>query len=332
MITVNCKCGEKFHSDENHIGSSVLCKRCGTFVPIMDQRINGEADSRIASEKPRLKQRLLEHRMATWRALILLGVLTGVFVVALLLLIPRFRETKAAQQPEPSAPVASVDAKIKDAPASKAKQPIPAQPQKEADPLKLIEPTIEPAVKTPIPLEDLKAETITPEPLNSPDLGVDYAVVTSLRVNLREAPDAAARVLLTAPKGAMLVLLQSPTETTWYNVIDVKTNQEGWVNASAVKINHTQNRKPDLRIPGTRTASSGDPSLEVKNDSSETLTLKVGDRRYSFSPKESQTIHLPPGEYKYFASAPGVIPDFGDQLFQAGYEYRWRFYIVTTIR
>jgi hypothetical protein len=95
----------------------------------------------VFSGKPRFKERFFNRHLTIPQVLVILGIFSGVFIAALFLLVPKFRETKAAQQPESSAQVASVDAKIKDEPNAKAKQPIPARPPKESRPQKEVAPT-----------------------------------------------------------------------------------------------------------------------------------------------------------------------------------------------
>jgi len=182
--------------------------------------------------------------------------------------------------------------------------------------------------KPPIPLSEFRP---IDDP-QDPDIGVDYVVVTALRVNLREAPDITSRILLTVSQGERLVLLKTTVSTSWYNVIHVGTNTEGWVHASTVRISRTLKPKPKMTIEGTVTSGYENPTLEVTNDTKLALMLKIGDIHYAFYPGESKTLKLRPGMCSFFASAPGVIPDFGEQEFQMGYEYSWRFYIVTTYR
>jgi hypothetical protein len=164
------------------------------------------------------------------------------------------------------------------------------------------------------------------------DIGVDYAIVTAERGYLRKNADLSSTVLLEVPKGDLLVLLNTAPDGSWHNVLHVKTNQEGWIHRNAVAAYYTKNPKPKLTIPGRDTGSLKNPSLEVKNDSNKELTLKIGETRYVFYSQETKTIQITPGKYSFYASAPSVIPDFGEENFQAGYVYTWRFYIVTTRR
>lgn len=164
------------------------------------------------------------------------------------------------------------------------------------------------------------------------DLGVDYAVVTAIRANLRDDANANSAAIRELPQGDVVVLLSRDPVGPWHHVIHVKSNQEGWIHSSTITVRYTRNRKPSFTIPGSSTGSSKNPTLEVKNDSDKTMTLKLGDTRYVFPPYESKTIPLSPARYSFHASAPNVIPDFGDQTFEIGYIYNWRFYIVTVRR
>ena len=164
------------------------------------------------------------------------------------------------------------------------------------------------------------------------DIGVDYAIITVTRANLREAADVNSTVIIEMPKGDLVVLLDRTPIDSWYNVIHVKSNQEGWVHYSTILATFTKNRKPNFTIPSRTTGSLKNPTLEVKNDSEKTMTLKLGETRYMFSPKESKTIPLIAGKYSFHASAPSVVPDFGEQNFELGHIYTWRFYVVTVRR
>lgn len=186
---------------------------------------------------------------------------------------------------------------------------------------------------TPPPVTPGHNSTETKRQIREPeDIGVDHAIVTAIRANLRERPDITSATIREIPKGDLLVLLNPYPSGSWYNVIHVGSNQEGWIHSNTVSVKYTKNRKPDLVISGRDTGSLGNPVLEIKNDTEKTMTLKLGDGRYVFSPHESKNIHLSPARYRFHASAPNVIPDFGDQVFELGHIYNWRFYIVTVGR
>ena len=49
------------------------------------------------------------------------------------------------------------------------------------------------------------------------------------------------------------------------------------------------------------------PEIEIFNNTSLTLTLKLNSETYTFSPQQKRTITLNPGTYNYRASAPGLF-------------------------
>jgi hypothetical protein len=162
------------------------------------------------------------------------------------------------------------------------------------------------------------------------DIGVDYGIVTSARANLREGPGTDYAAFLGIPKGDMVALLGGGDDSGWYETIHVKSNTEGFIHGSTISVYLTQNPKPPMTIQGYYAGGSGNPAVDVNNDTSKVMTLKMNEIRYVFSPGETRTLTLAPGRYLFHASAPNVIPDFGDQDFQTGHKYKWRFYIVTT--
>jgi hypothetical protein len=76
--------------------------------------------------------------------------------------------------------------------------------------------------------------------------------------------------------------------------------------------------------------SSTKPIIKIHNNTSLTLTLKLNDELYTFSPQQRRTLTLSSGSYSYRASAPGVLPDYGTEIMQSNYEYEWSFYISTS--
>jgi hypothetical protein len=182
------------------------------------------------------------------------------------------------------------------------------------------------------PPTSYRPEKQVASPTAKDDIGVDYGIVTSVRANLREGPGTDYATVLGIPKGDMVVLLDGGDDSGWYNVIHVKSNSEGFIHESTISVYLTQNPKPPMTIQGYYAGGSGSPSVDVNNDTSKVMTLKMNETKYVFSPGEIKTLTLTPGRYLFHASAPNVIPDFGDQDFQTGHKYTWRFYIVTRRR
>lgn len=172
----------------------------------------------------------------------------------------------------------------------------------------------------------------TASPIQASDPGVDVCFVIKDVVNLRERPSLEAEIIRKLRKNEMLVLLSKYAVDEWYNVIHVDSGDEGWIHDSVIRIQYTS--KPSGPSPFTArdTGTYENPSVVVTNDSYKDLTLVVDTRRYSIPAHSSRTYTFPPGSYDYRASAPGVFPAMGRQQWQVGYEYTWRFWIVTTRR
>jgi hypothetical protein len=189
-----------------------------------------------------------------------------------------------------------------------------------------------PRIVSPLPRRAIQEPSTSKDTIDKDDIGVDYAIVAVTRANLREDADVSSLAIIEIPKGDLVVLLDRVPVGPWYNVIHVKSNQEGWIHNNTIITNFTKNRKPQITIPGRSTGSYKNPTVEIKNDSDKTMTLKLGETRYSFAPNESRSITLTPGKINFHASAPSIIPNFGEQNFELGHIYTWRFYIVTKRR
>jgi hypothetical protein len=188
--------------------------------------------------------------------------------------------------------------------------------------------------KKPVPLKPSDESTAKPPGIIRPpqvaqkDLGVDYGIVIVSKANIRDSDSLSGEVIVQASQGDIVVLLNLSPINSWYNILHVESGEEGWIHESTISINYTKQKKADFIIPGERTGSFLPPSVTIKNDTNLVLTLKVGDTRYSFTPQQSHSITFKAGTFKFYASAPGVIPKFGEQTFQQGYDYSWTFYIV----
>jgi hypothetical protein len=90
--------------------------------------------------------------------------------------------------------------------------------------------------------------------------------------------------------------------------------------------------------PFTATYVGGNrlPTVEIFNDTDRTMYFDFGQGKmtaYIIPSGGSQKINLSEaGNYKFKASAPRVKSDEGQETFNNGYVYTWRFYIVTVPR
>ena len=152
------------------------------------------------------------------------------------------------------------------------------------------------------------------------------------QVNFREGPGTDYSVIASLKVGTQLFIVSLETENDFYNVIDIATDKEGYIHKSFVKVGElVEKNERGMFTPSGKT-STYNPEIEIFNNTSTTLTLKLNNETHSFSPKQRRSITLSPGAYNYRASAPGVIPNIGTEYMESNMAYTWQFYIVTERR
>jgi|GEM_PF-5777882 len=115
----------------------------------------------------------------------------------------------------------------------------------------------------------------------------------------------------------------------WYNVIHVKTGEEGWVRENDVKIKYAVERKQIKLFETEKDPLLINPEILIINNANKDLKLKVGEKIYVINKQSQKTVNIESGTYKYHASAPEVIPCFGEQTFEGGNRYWWKFWIAS---
>lgn len=200
------------------------------------------------------------------------------------------------------------------------------------------EPDAEPApprisIPTAPNLDAYRVRTVKEARITENDVGADIARITTPSANLRSEPNVKSTVIRELPRGRLLVVLDMNPVLDWYNVIDLETSDEGWVHKSTIEVQFTRNRKvsnPDVTgVAAERSDSS--PYAMVFNNSAEVLHLKIGTRNLVIQPGATERADFTAGAYKFYATAPGVIPDMGEITFGNGMWYTWRFYIKTVV-
>lgn len=152
------------------------------------------------------------------------------------------------------------------------------------------------------------------------------------QVNFRQGPGTDYSVIASLKPGTQIFIVSIETDNDFYNIIDIATDKEGYIHKSFVKIGEiVEKNERGMFTPKGKTASYN-PQLEIFNNTTLTLTLKLNNETYAFSPKQRRTLTLSPGNYNYRASAPGVIPNIGTENIENNMDYSWQFYIVTERR
>lgn len=94
-------------------------------------------------------------------------------------------------------------------------------------------------------------------------------------------------------------------------------------------------KEKDSPFTATYVGGNRPPTVEIFNDSNRTMYFDFGQGKttaYVIPSGGSQKITITEGKYNFKASAPRVRSDEGQEMFNNGYVYTWRFYIVTVPR
>lgn len=159
-----------------------------------------------------------------------------------------------------------------------------------------------------------------------------YLGYVTTTVNFRSEANTSCQILRSLQRGNALFVISKDKVNGFYHVLDIETNKEGYVHGNYVQLDKALPKNEQGIFTPTGKTSEYKPVVKIYNNTSETLTLKLNDELYTFSPHQRRSLTLSPGSYSYRASAPGVLPDYGTESMQSNYEYEWEFYISTTYR
>ncbi|MGL2963876.1 SH3 domain-containing protein [Flavobacterium sp. RSB2_4_14] len=163
-------------------------------------------------------------------------------------------------------------------------------------------------------------------------LSQSYLGTITKQVNFRQGPATDYGVISSLKSGTQIFIISLEMENDFYNIIDIETDKEGYIHKSFVKIGDIVEKNDRGMFTPSGKTSNYYPEIEIFNNTSLTLTLKLNSETYTFSPKQKRTITLSPGTYNYRASAPSVIPNVGTEYMESNMGYTWQFYIVTERR
>lgn len=163
-------------------------------------------------------------------------------------------------------------------------------------------------------------------------LAQSYLGTITKQVNFREGSGKDYDVMGSLKPGAQIFIVSLETENDYYNIIDIRTDKEGYVHKSFVKLGKQVKENNQGIFSSSGETTSYNPEVEIFNNTNLTLTLKLNSETYSFSSKEKRTLTITPGSISYRASAPGIIPNIGTENLKSNQGYTWQFYIVTKRR
>lgn len=159
-----------------------------------------------------------------------------------------------------------------------------------------------------------------------------YLGTVTNQVNFRIGPGSNYEIISQLKPGNQVFILSVETEDDFYNVIDIKSDVEGFVHKSFIKTGKLIPKSDGGFISATGNTLNNDSEAKIFNDTNITMTLKLNSVVYKFSPKETKNITLTPGSYEFRASAPGVLPRLGTKFFENNMGYSWKFFIITQKR
>lgn len=120
------------------------------------------------------------------------------------------------------------------------------------------------------------------------------------------------------------------------NSIGTKQNRTPPAGKTIIQPKVQTTQKDDSPFTATYVGGNRPPTIEIFNDSNRTMYFDFGQGKmtaYTIPSGGRQKIDLSEaGNYTYKASAPRVRSDEGQETFNKGYVYTWRFYIVTVPR
>jgi len=139
-------------------------------------------------------------------------------------------------------------------------------------------------------------------------------------------------VLASLAPQTQIFIASLDTENDFYSIIDIASNKEGFVHKSYVTIGKQLPESEGGLFTPSGSTDSENPEVEIFNNTNRTMTLKLNSESHIFKPKEKRSLTLSPSTYSFIASAPGVIPNYGNETLEGNTRYSWEFYIVTRYR
>ena len=147
------------------------------------------------------------------------------------------------------------------------------------------------------------------------------------KVNFRVGPSKDYRIIKSLERGNQIFIISDIPENSYYNIIDIESNMEGYVHKAFVEVGDKIEKSKGEMFTSKGTTNKYDTEIEIYNNTNKTLTLKLNKNRFKFSPQEKRTISMKPDNVNYIASASNVIPLTGSKSFDEYSSWTWQFYI-----
>ncbi|MDA0178421.1 SH3 domain-containing protein [Mesoflavibacter profundi] len=173
--------------------------------------------------------------------------------------------------------------------------------------------------------------TITKTEVENQDVGFDpFLGQTTSSVNFRSGPSSSNSKIKTLSAGSTVYVYSNKSINNYYKAIDVMTSQIGWIHKNYVKYVQDVDVNEKGAFQSTGYTSSYNSEVSIRNKSSYTIKLVVGEETFTLSPNSTKSVKVKPGRKYYIATAPGVIPASGYQSFHSNNGYEWEFWVQTS--
>ena len=159
-------------------------------------------------------------------------------------------------------------------------------------------------------------------------------IVKNKEINLLEGPGSGYEIITNLVPGSELFIISNKSINGYYNVIDVLSNKEGYVDVLFVDLGD-EIKANDDSSNFIVTGVSDNPKLSIINIFNNTkviASIKMGGFNYSFSPFEKRDIDISPGDYKIIVSSPNVIPFIEKVEIEIGKNYKREYIIKKVIK
>ncbi len=149
-------------------------------------------------------------------------------------------------------------------------------------------------------------------------------VVKNKEINLLEGPGSDYEIITNLIPGSELFIISDKPINGYYNVIDVLSNQEGYVDVLFVNIGG-EIKANDESSKFIVTGVSENPNssiINIFNNAKVRASIKMGGYNYIFEPDARRDIDISPGEYKIIVSYPNMIPFIEKVEIESGKNYK----------
>jgi len=155
-------------------------------------------------------------------------------------------------------------------------------------------------------------------------------VVKNKEINLLEGPGSDYEIIKNLIPGSELFIISDKPINGYYNVIDVLSNKEGYVNVLFVDLGDEIKVNDDSGNFIVTGVSENPKSsiINIFNNTEVRASIKMGGYNYIFEPYASRDIDIAPGDYTIIVSSPNVIPFIEKVEIEVGKNYK-RVYVIT---